>query len=191
MEKQNIYQKLSKAKAEFSPLLKDSKNPFFKSKYASLNALMDVIEQPFINNGLLLMQPIIEGIVVTKIINVDNTDEMVTSKMQLPENIDPQKLGSAITYFRRYTLQSLLGLNAQDDDAELTRPKTTQQPEKTQVKAKVEPLSKSLVNRINDCITVKEITTLWNANKDIHKNAEFIDLIAKRGGILKQNGIVD
>ena len=36
--------------------------------------------------------------------------------MELPTNLDAQKIGSAITYFRRYTLASLLGLQAQDDD---------------------------------------------------------------------------
>jgi hypothetical protein len=56
---------------------------------------------------------------------------------------------------------------------------------------KVTPLSKSLVNRVKDCITVAEVTTLWNANKDIHKNKEFIDLIANRGKILQQNGITE
>ena len=120
MESKNIYQKLSDAKSEFSPLLKDSKNPFFKSKYASLNALMDVIEQPFSSNGLLLLQPIIEGMVITKIIDIDSPENVLTSEMKLPENLDSQKLGAAITYFRRYTLQSLLGLNALDDDAEAT-----------------------------------------------------------------------
>ena len=43
--------------------------------------------------------------------------ESVTSSIVLPQIDDPQKLGSAITYYRRYTLQSLLGLQAEDDDA--------------------------------------------------------------------------
>jgi len=53
--------------------------------------------------------------VCTMIIDVENGEEMI-SEMPLPNITDPQKLGSAITYFRRYTLQSLLALQAVDDD---------------------------------------------------------------------------
>ena len=74
---------------------------------------------------MLLLQPIEEGKVVTRIVSVKSTVELtdysiegnsVSSSMQLPNIQDPQKLGSAITYYRRYTLQSLLGLQAEDDD---------------------------------------------------------------------------
>jgi hypothetical protein len=50
--------------------------------------------------------------------------ETIESTTVLPEQTDPQKVGSAITYFRRYALQSLLALEAEDDDAELASPKT-------------------------------------------------------------------
>lgn len=53
---------------------------------------------------------------MSQIIDPD-TGEIVTSEMQLGNITDPQKRGSEITYYRRYTLQSLLGLQAEDDDA--------------------------------------------------------------------------
>lgn len=61
------------------------------------------------------MQPIKDNLVNSVI--VDITDgSMIESSLSLPNITDPQKLGSAITYYRRYTLQSLLGLQAEDDD---------------------------------------------------------------------------
>ena len=56
--------------------------------------------------------------VVSKLICIDGTGAVI-SGLRLPEINDPQKLGSAITYYRRYTLASLLGLQAVDDDANI------------------------------------------------------------------------
>ena len=63
----------------------------------------------------MLLQPIKDGLVYTIIVDVTDGTQ-VESSLALPNIQDPQKLGSAITYFRRYTAQSLLGLQAQDDD---------------------------------------------------------------------------
>ena len=53
--------------------------------------------------------------VVSKLICIDGTGGVI-SGLKLPEISDPQKLGSCITYYRRYTLGSLLGLQSEDDD---------------------------------------------------------------------------
>jgi len=111
----SIYKKLFEAKKEIGKITKDAKNPFFKSNYLSLNGLIDAVEPILSKHGLLLLQPIEEGRVTTRIIEIIEGD-VTESSMQLPNIQDPQKLGSAITYFRRYTLQSLLGLQAEDDD---------------------------------------------------------------------------
>tara|TARA_R110000772_G_scaffold7397_1_gene25256 strand:+ start:271 stop:768 length:498 start_codon:yes stop_codon:yes gene_type:complete len=112
----NIYTKLSEVKKEIGAISKDSTNPFFKSKYFDINGLLKHTEPLLQKNGLLLLQPIIKGEVFSEIIDIES-GESVTSSIPLPDINDPQKLGSAITYFRRYTLQSLLGLQAEDDDA--------------------------------------------------------------------------
>ena len=112
----SIYKKLFEAKKEIGVISKDSKNPFFKSNYLSLNGLIDAVEDVLVKHDLLLLQPIKEGNVYTTITDIDNPDDVVQSFVQLPNIQDPQKLGSAITYYRRYTLQSLLGLQAEDDD---------------------------------------------------------------------------
>ena len=112
----NIYTKLAEVKKEIGAISKDSTNPFFKSKYFDINGLLKHVEPLLDKNGLLLLQPIIKGEVFSEIIDVENGDS-VTSSMLLPDIQDPQKVGSAVTYYRRYTLQSLLGLQAEDDDA--------------------------------------------------------------------------
>jgi len=120
MKDTNIYKKLLEVKKEIGTLKKSAKNPFFKSKYLDLNDLLSAVEPLLEKNGLLLLQPIEDGYVVSRIIEVDNVDSdkyrTTESAIKLPPITDPQKLGSAITYFRRYTLQSLLSLQAEDDD---------------------------------------------------------------------------
>jgi len=112
----NLYTKLNEVKKEIGAISKDSTNPFFKSKYFDINSLLKHVEPLLQKNGLLLLQPIYKGYVISEIIEIE-TGEKIQSGLQLPEMDDPQKLGSAVTYYRRYTLQSLLGLQAEDDDA--------------------------------------------------------------------------
>jgi len=111
-----IYKKLFEVKSHIGKISKDSNNPFFKSKYFDVNSLLENVEPLLHASGLLLLQPITDNKVLTQIIDIE-TGESVTSSMELPNLADPQKIGSAITYFRRYTLQSLLGIQAEDDDA--------------------------------------------------------------------------
>jgi len=101
MEK-NIYNKLHKVQKEIGTISKDSKNPFYKSKYFDVNSLIKQVTPILDKHNLLLLQPIKDGYQYSIIID-----------------LDAQKIGSAITYYRRYTLQSLLALQAVDDDGNL------------------------------------------------------------------------
>ena len=114
----SIYKKLFEAKKEIGKISKDSKNPFFKSKYFDINSLLEHVEPILQKHDLLLLQPITEGKVSTVIVDVE-TGEKVISEIALPQLNDPQKLGSCVSYYRRYTAQSLIGLQATDDDANL------------------------------------------------------------------------
>jgi hypothetical protein len=112
-----IHIKLAELKKEIGKVKKNATNPHFKNNYADINAILDSVEPLMESKGLLLLQPLKDGMVSTQIYCVE-TGEVVTSELKLPEIQDPQKIGSAITYYRRYTLQSLLGLQAEDDDAQ-------------------------------------------------------------------------
>ena len=111
----SIYYKLYKAKHEIGKVVKNSNNPFFKSKYADLNSILETVEPVLLAFDLIILQPIKDGKVYSQIIDID-TGEMVESWLELPDIVDPQKKLAAITYYRRGTLQSLLCLQAVDDD---------------------------------------------------------------------------
>jgi hypothetical protein len=101
--------------------VKDSSNPFFKSSYADLTSVIKAIKQPFADNGLSYTQfPVSSDIgvgVATRLMHVSG--QWVESEFVLPiVKQDPQAAGSAITYARRYALQSIAGIPTADDDAE-------------------------------------------------------------------------
>jgi hypothetical protein len=110
---------------------KDSKNPHFKNTYASLTQILSEVKPLLTECGLVLVQPISLQGVGTTIIDCE-TGEKIETVINLPSNLNPQQLGSAITYFRRYTLASLLALEIDDDDAQSTnvpKPNLTEQVE--------------------------------------------------------------
>ena len=118
MEK-TIYKKLLEAQKKIGAIKKDKTNPFFKSNYADINAYIDEVKPVLNECGLMILQPLTirDGKMAIKTIIVDDSGEEIASVVKLPENPDPQKMGSIITYFRRYAIQSLLFLQAEDDDA--------------------------------------------------------------------------
>lgn len=113
---QTLWFKLWIAKQQIGAVSKNAKNPHFRSNYADINAILDAVEPVLLEFNLLLIQPIENGKVFSRIYDVESGD-FVESYIDLPQVNDPQKLGGAVTYFRRYTLQSLLSLSAEDDDA--------------------------------------------------------------------------
>lgn len=122
----NIYEKLFHLQQEIGSISKDAKNPFYKSKYFDINSLIGQLKPLLAKHKLLLMQPINDNKVYSVIHDLDGSS--VTSSMELPVGLDAQKMGSAVTYYRRYTLQSLLGLQAVDDDGNLASTTRPQKP---------------------------------------------------------------
>tara|TARA_R110000751_G_scaffold177218_1_gene283504 strand:+ start:610 stop:1134 length:525 start_codon:yes stop_codon:yes gene_type:complete len=114
----SLHKKLFSLQQEVGIISKDATNPFFKNKYVNIDSLIQQLIPLLQKNRLLLLQPIENGLVTSRIICVDS-DDAVESNLHIPDISDPQKLGSFITYCRRYTLLSLLGLPAEDDDANL------------------------------------------------------------------------
>jgi len=123
----NLIAALYKAKLEFPTIKKDMNNPFFKRKYADINSILDQVEPILHNHGIIILQPIDDDSVCTQLIHVES-GEMITSCIKLTSGIKAQDLGSEITYFRRYSLQSLLSLQAEDDDGNLASGRTTPPP---------------------------------------------------------------
>ena len=112
---------LSKAQASITGALKDSANPFFKSKYADLASCWDACRKPLTDNGLAVIQTIEAGegraILVTTLCHASG--EWIKSFCPiLTKDDSPQGQGSGITYARRYALAAMVGLAQIDDDAE-------------------------------------------------------------------------
>jgi hypothetical protein len=110
------------AQKDMLPLIKDSDNPFFKSKYADLHAVTQACYPALQANDICVMQSAeslgASGINIrTRLIH--SSGQFIETECAIPPaGQDPQKYGSAVTYGRRYGLQAAVGLAAQDDDAE-------------------------------------------------------------------------
>lgn len=116
----NIIKALLEAQSEMENAKKDSINPFFKSKYADLNSVREAC-MPILNDkNIVVLQPmvVIDGKNYIKTLllhdsgeSIDGLTEIIYSKQN-----DAQAQGSGITYARRYGLQSLVNIGADDDD---------------------------------------------------------------------------
>jgi len=125
---------LLRAQRNMSNAVKDSKNPFFKSSYADLNAVREASHGALNAEGIVVLQPTISnelGQSFVRTLLLHESGEFLGSDTQIvcAKANDPQALGSAITYARRYGLQAMVSLGAEDDDGEKamgrTRPIST------------------------------------------------------------------
>ena len=114
METKTLQTQLLEFQKKVNVIKKDSKNPHFKNTYASLTQIISEVKPLLSEVGIVLTQPLINGNVSTFL---TYGSEVLESSLPLPVGLQPQPLGSAITYFRRYTLASLLALEIDDDDA--------------------------------------------------------------------------
>ena len=113
----NIAGALVTFQATVSKVAKESSNPFFKSKYASLANILNTIQKPLSECGLAISQFPDENALTTIIVHAESGEWMESSYvMPVAKQNDPQAMGSAMTYARRYALGSILNLNIDDDD---------------------------------------------------------------------------
>jgi ERF superfamily len=120
---------LAKAQSEFKPVLKDTVNPYFNSKYADLSSVIGATQQALSKNGLVVIQnPVVdcetEKAGVTTIL-AHSSGQWMSHDLMLPATMkgkdgapkfDAQSVGSAITYARRYSYQAIVGVAAEMDD---------------------------------------------------------------------------
>lgn len=123
--------KLAKAllavQAQLQPALKDAENPFTKSSYATLNSVMEACRDALLTNGIWMTQypvPTPEHLgsghlgLMTKLTHAESGQWQASlAVVPLPKN-DPQGMGIAMTYTRRYALCAMLGIVTEDDDGE-------------------------------------------------------------------------
>ena len=111
---------LVKAQASMGGAQKSADNPFFKSKYADLSAVMAAISGPLHDNGILMTQlpGKAEGAITVTTLLIHESGEYIGCEASLPMTKCPtaHELGSAITYLRRYSAAAITGLTQEDDD---------------------------------------------------------------------------
>lgn len=112
---------LAKAQGQIENAIKDSSNPFFKSKYADLTSVWAACRKQLSENGLSVIQSPEEsshGISVVTML-CHSSGQWIRSKYSMPcdsSKLTPQVIGSAITYARRYALSAMVGIAPHDDD---------------------------------------------------------------------------
>lgn len=112
---------LAKVQGSIKPAKKESENPFFKQKYADLTSVWDSCRKELSTNGLAVIQTTKnsngEVTVVTTLAH--ESGQWIRGELTMkPIKNDPQGIGSAITYARRYALAAMIGIATEDDDAE-------------------------------------------------------------------------
>ncbi len=110
---------LAKAQGEMKNPPKDSVNPHFRSKYADLATVRDTVMPVLNRHGLSVLQLPCECDALpalTTILMHESGEWVETTMLLRPSKMDPQGVGSALTYARRYSLQSIAGVAADEDD---------------------------------------------------------------------------
>jgi hypothetical protein len=126
---------LLKAQSEMSNPKKGATNPFFKSKYADLNAIREAVIPTLNENGISVLQPIVhvDGKNFVKTILLHESGELMESLTEIIYNKqnDAQAQGSGISYARRYALQSFVCVGSSDDDgnaaSQVSKPEATKE----------------------------------------------------------------
>ena len=120
MEQKNIYAAFVKAQQGFSPALKTSLNPHFKSKYADLAACVEAVIDALNANGIGLVQkshPDDSGVTIETLFIHTSGESMSGGTLHVPASKhDAQGYGSALSYARRYSLMAACGIAPEDDD---------------------------------------------------------------------------
>lgn len=115
---QKLITALVKARAEFTSIQKDKTNPHYKNRYATLDAVLDAVTPALCKHGLAIVQSTSteSAKIELKTYLYHESGEHISSSYPLPDIMDAQKLGAALTCARRYALCALLSVTADEDD---------------------------------------------------------------------------
>ena len=177
---------LAKAQGAIEGALKDTANPFFKTKYADLSSVWDACRQQLTVNGLSIVQTPTEadnGIGVETML-IHASGQWLSNTFTMPvSKADAQGVGSAITYARRYALAAMVGVAPEDDDGNAAA--------RAAPASKVQPVPEdyisSAIEKIKDAANVESARKIYQAASKICNDAQ--DTMAltriKEGGMSK------
>lgn len=192
MEKSPSIVNLAKGLKTFHSLLgriaKDSTNPFFNSRYASLSTILEAIKMPLQEAGLSFTQfPTGQNGLTTTLMHCETGEFMSCDYFMQPLKNDPQAQGSVISYMRRYALAAVLGLNLdEDDDANKAtgmespqdiKPATPEKPWLDKSSKKYDLVVERLRNKTT---TLSQVAQYFKLNKEVR---------AELQGIINEGGV--
>lgn len=155
-------------------IAKTSTNPFFKSQYADLPSILDAIKEPLYDAGLVIVSiPDGDGL-TTMLIHAESGEYISSIAIMRPTKNDPQSIGSAITYQRRYSIGSILNLNIDKDDDGNRASENVKD---------ITSIVKKAIGETKDCKDIPELNLIWNRYPSLQSNNEFI----KQVNLMKAN----
>ena len=167
---------LVKAHAEINGVAKSAVNPFFKSKYATLEAVVESVKPALLKQGIVVVQGLQDadnGVAIETML-LHSSGQWISSTLRLPASKeDAQGYGSACTYGRRYGLMAICGVPAEDDDGNAAT--VTVQPSKghSASDGAFAALDKSEKEAAQ--LAAATIVDLWNSGKELAAYEEFYE----------------
>lgn len=163
----NIAAALIKAQQEMSNAIKDANNPFFKSKYADLNAVREACMPALHLNKITVLQPTIQkdnkNYVRTILLHESGESIECDTEIIFSKPNDAQAQGSGITYARRYGLQSLICIGAEDDDGNKASVEEEWKDSK-EGKKYISDNFKSIKEQLESCEDLEDLKKIWKDN---------------------------
>lgn len=186
---------LAKAQAVMKPAKKDSSNPFFKSQYADLPSVVEAAKKPLADNGLSFVQvtDFADGVSWVETVLMHASGQWISGRYPVkPVKDDPQGMGSALTYSRRYGLAALVGIVAADEDDDgnaasqhpIERSNGTGEhlggnsTPKADPGAAAKKWAKEAETAVKACVTTEELTAWEDKNKNALVKLHGVDLKA-------------
>ncbi len=144
------------AQREIGNALKNAKNPHFKNNYADLGAIIESVKEPLNSQGIAYSQALGELVMVGDTLTFSVTTRLTHESGEWIEGTawsplgkaDPQGVGSATTYLRRYSLAAICGITQADDDGQAARP----DPISAEQKARLADLSSANPDRMGKAL---------------------------------------
>jgi hypothetical protein len=138
--------------ADVKAVPKTATNPFYSSKYAPLDAIIETIKEPMRKHGLSLVQLPDDDGLTTILAHTSGEFFKATAPLNAKDGT-PQAQGSAITYMRRYALSAALGLATEDDDdGNSASRKAKASPTRGAAKPKAEPKPSGIIDTLRTAI---------------------------------------
>ena len=183
-----IFAALVKASGELKNPVKNAVNPHFKNRYADLATILETAKPVLMKNGLAIIQGAeADGNIVkirTRIVHISG-EWIETDLSMSATGADPQKIGSAITYGRRYGLSAMLNIAADDDDdGEENRKKENQKPvaATTPAPVKTQNQPKPAPAKTQNPLDKELLGILDMIEPDRHKQRQIMDYVKAKFG---------